>query len=45
MDILPWDPEMIDKAAEPYSKDPSTSFEKEDYDYITAPLARVGRLN
>ncbi|WP_018247925.1 fibronectin type III domain-containing protein [Orenia marismortui] len=42
MDVLPWDPTMIDNAKEPYGPDSSTSFEKEDYDNITASMARVG---
>ncbi|HBD95770.1 MAG TPA: hypothetical protein DC057_16495 [Spirochaetia bacterium] len=44
MDVLPWDPSMIDNAKTPYSKDPSSSAEKEDYDEINASLARVGKL-
>lgn len=43
MDTLPWDPAMIDNASTPYSKDPSSSAEKEDFDEVTAPLARVGK--
>lgn len=43
MDVLPWDPSMVDNALTPYSADPSSSSEKEDYDKITAPLARVGK--
>ena len=44
MDCLPWDPVMIDTATEAYSKDSSTSHEKEDVDIITVPLARIGHL-
>lgn len=43
MDCLPWDPSMIDNASKPYSSDSSTSKEKEDFDEITAPLARIGK--
>ncbi|NLK63198.1 MAG: hypothetical protein GX287_07040 [Fusobacteria bacterium] len=43
MDVLPWDPSMIDNATTEYSADSSTSAEKEDYDKITVPLARVGK--
>lgn len=42
MDCLPYDLSMADNAAEPYSKDKSTSHEKEDEDHITVPMARVG---
>ena len=42
MDCLPYDLSMADNAAEPYSKDGSTSAEKEDSDHITVPMARVG---
>ena len=34
---------MADNAAEPYSKDASTSAEKEDEDHITVPMARIGK--
>lgn len=44
MDCIPYDGSMIDNAAKPYSKDPSTSAEKEDEDYITVKLARIGHL-
>lgn len=44
MDILPWSPSMIDNASKPYSKDTSTSSEKEDYDPLTMKLARIGKL-
>lgn len=43
MDCLPWDPCMVDVAAEGYSSDPSSSKEKEDLDNITVPLARIGK--
>ena len=42
MDCLPYDLSMSDNAAQPYSKDASTSAEKEDDDHITVPMARVG---
>lgn len=42
MDCLPYDLSMADNAAKPYSKDSSTSAEKEDSDHITVPLARIG---
>ena len=42
MDCLPYDLSMSDNAAQPYSKDPSSSAEKEDEDHITVPMARVG---
>lgn len=44
MDCLPWDSSMIDNAAEPYSKDESTSAEKEDLDVITTSFARIGHM-
>lgn len=44
MDCLPWDSTMIDNAAESYSKDESTSKEKEDEDIITVPFARIGKM-
>ena len=40
MDCLPWDATMVDNADKPYSKDESTSAEKEDEDIITTPFAR-----
>ena len=43
MDCLPYDLSMADNAAKPYSKDPSTSAEKEDEDHITVPMARIGK--
>ncbi len=39
---LPFDESMLDVATEAYGPDASTSAEKEDYDVITAPLARIG---
>jgi hypothetical protein len=44
MDCLPYDLSMQDNAAKEYSKDPSTSMEKEDEDHITVPFARIGKL-
>ena len=44
MDCLPWDSTMIDNADKPYSKDESTSAEKEDEDIITVPFARIGKM-
>ena len=44
MNTLPADPSTWDNAAEEYSKDPSSSHEKEDSDHITVPLARIGKL-
>lgn len=44
MDTLPHDQTTLDNANVEYSKDPSTSKEKEDADNITVPLARVGAL-
>ena len=44
MDCLPWDKTMIDCAADPYSKDESTSAEKEDKDSVTVPFARIGKM-
>ena len=42
---IPFDKSMLDVATEPYGPDESTSAEKEDYDVITAPLARIGNLS
>mgnify|MGYP002622665395 FL=1 len=42
MDSLPYDKSMSDNAHLPYSKDGSTSKEKEDEDLITCKLARIG---
>ena len=42
MDSLPYDKSMSDNAHLPYSKDSSTSKEKEDEDLITCKLARIG---
>ena len=44
MDCLPWDAAMVDNASKPYSKDESTSAEKEDEDIITVPFARIGAM-
>lgn len=44
MDALPWDPVLVDNASKAYSKDESTSMEKEDVDVITVPLASIGKL-
>lgn len=44
MDCLPWDATMVDNASKPYSKDESTSAEKEDEDIITVPFARIGAM-
>lgn len=44
MDCLPWDAAMVDNASKPYSKDESTSAEKEDEDIITTPFARIGAM-
>lgn len=44
MDCLPWDATMVDNAAKPYSKDESTSAEKEDEDVINASFARIGKM-
>ena len=42
MNCLPYDKSMCDNAEKPYSKDSSTSMEKEDEDHITCKLARIG---
>ena len=42
MDCVPFDPTMLDNVMGDYSKDPSTSLEKEDTDDITVPLAKIG---
>ena len=42
MNCLPYDKSMSDNAEKPYSKDSSTSMEKEDEDHITCKLARIG---
>ena len=42
MDCLPYDKSMSDNADQPYSKDSSTSMEKEDEDHITCSLERIG---
>ena len=43
MDALPWTPNLVDNATTPYSKDDSTSNEKEDMDIYDVPLARIGK--
>lgn len=43
MDSLPYDTSMSDNADQPYSKDPSTTHEKEDADNITVPFAYIGK--
>lgn len=40
----PYDPATFDNAKTPYSKDASSSAEKEDLDIFTAPHARIGKL-
>ena len=40
----PYDPSYFDNAKASYSKDPSTSKEKEDEDKITYAPARIGKL-
>lgn len=39
---LPYDPSFYDNVFESYSKDPSSSKEKEDQDVVTYSMARVG---
>lgn len=43
IDCIPFDDVMLDNALKSYSKDASTSMEKEDDDLIGAPLARIGK--
>ncbi len=43
MDALPWCKNLVDNASKAYSKDDSTSQEKEDVDVYDVPLARIGR--
>lgn len=45
MNSLPVDLSMSDNANKPYSKDPSSSQEKEDEDNITVPLAQIGKCS
>lgn len=40
----PYDPATFDNAKTAYSKDPSSSAEKEDLDIFTSPHARIGKL-
>ena len=44
MDCIPWDPCMVDIAAEECSDDKSTSAEKRDLDEIKTSQARIGHL-
>ena len=44
MDALPWTPNLVDAASAPYSKDDSTSAEKEDLDIYDVHLASIGKL-
>ena len=44
MDCIPWDPCMVDIAAEACSDDKSTSAEKRDVDEIKTSQARIGHL-
>ncbi len=43
MDSLPYDTSMSDNADQSYSRDPSTTKEKEDDDNITVPFAYIGK--
>ena len=43
MDCLPYDTSMSDNADQSYSRDPSTTNEKEDADNITVPFAYIGK--
>lgn len=42
LDCIPHDPSMLDNTMEAYSAGDNTSYEKEDLDIITVPLAAVG---
>ena len=44
MDCIPWDPCMVDIAAEECSDDASTSAEKRDVDEIKTSQARIGHM-
>ena len=44
MDCIPWDPCMVDVAADECSDDKSTSAEKRDVDEIKTSQARIGHL-
>ncbi len=44
MDALPWTPNLVDSAIVAYSKDESTSHEKEDFDSYDVPLAKIGNV-
>lgn len=41
---LPYDPSFFDNVFDSYSKDPSSSKEKEDKDVVTYSMARIGKL-
>lgn len=41
---VPFDPTTVDNAMEAYDKDESSSAEKNDVDYFTVPMARIGKL-
>lgn len=45
MQFLPYDPTQIDNAAEAYSKDESTSKEKEDLDEVSVSFAAIGNID
>ena len=45
LDCIPHDPSMLDNTMDPYRAGDNTSYEKEDLDTITVPLACVGKLN
>lgn len=45
MDCLPYDPSMSDNADKPYSRQEFNSYEKEDEDVITVPLARIAKIS
>lgn len=42
---IPYDPTVYDNVNEPYSKDESSSKEKEDLDIFTYNMARIGKLS
>lgn len=44
LDCIPHDPSMVDNVMEEYRANDNTSYEKEDLDTITVPLASVGKL-
>lgn len=41
---LPYDPSFFDNVTQSYSKDPSSSMEKEDKDVVTYSHARIGKM-